>query len=243
MLPDRDTMESKERLDRIGQSVLRSLKVSEEEIEVVAGSPDLYDRLRLRIEAGAGRWRGEGASANGRLSPVRRALRFITSQGPGQARVRERILWLAAVALVLLMTATLMLWRPRSSQQQSSVEESTSVKSAAVPRQEIESKTPATSSEMTQVSAPVAAAGASRRTLPRRRERSHSSEVATDFFPLTFIADSTASQSGQVVRVRIPRSALVSFGLPMNVERAGELVKADVVIGDDGLARAIRFIQ
>jgi hypothetical protein len=29
----------------------------------------------------------------------------------------------------------------------------------------------------------------------------------------------------------------------MNVERAGELVKADVVIGDDGLARAIRFIQ
>jgi hypothetical protein len=68
-------------------------------------------------------------------------------------------------------------------------------------------------------------------------------EIATDFLPLTFTADPTAPESGHLVRVTIPRSALLAMGLPMNAERAGELVRADVFIGDDGLARAIRFIQ
>ena len=47
----------------------------------------------------------------------------------------------------------------------------------------------------------------------------------------------------RVVRVELPRSALESFGLPMNMERAGERIKADVVVGHDGLARAIRFVR
>jgi hypothetical protein len=68
-------------------------------------------------------------------------------------------------------------------------------------------------------------------------------EIATDFFPLTFAADSISSEGGHLVRVTIPRSVLVAMGLPMNFDKAAEHVRADVFIGDDGLARAIRFIQ
>jgi hypothetical protein len=68
-------------------------------------------------------------------------------------------------------------------------------------------------------------------------------EIATDFFPLTFAAESISSEGGHLVRVTIPRSALVAMGLPVNVYRAAEHVSADVIVGDDGLARAIRFIQ
>jgi hypothetical protein len=50
-------------------------------------------------------------------------------------------------------------------------------------------------------------------------------------------------ESGQIVRVELPRSALISFGLPMDMERADERIKADVVLGNDGLARAIRFVK
>jgi hypothetical protein len=50
-------------------------------------------------------------------------------------------------------------------------------------------------------------------------------------------------ESGQMIRVELPRSALASFGLPMNMERADERIKADVVVGNDGLARAIRFVR
>jgi hypothetical protein len=48
---------------------------------------------------------------------------------------------------------------------------------------------------------------------------------------------------GQVMRVELPRSALMSFGLPMDMERATERIKADVLVGNDGLARAIRFVR
>ncbi|MGB8510219.1 MAG: hypothetical protein WCD76_17705, partial [Pyrinomonadaceae bacterium] len=68
-------------------------------------------------------------------------------------------------------------------------------------------------------------------------------EIATDFISLPHASRFVDGDSGQVVRVELPRSALVRFGLPMNVEHAGERVKADVLMGDDGIARAIRFVQ
>ena len=68
-------------------------------------------------------------------------------------------------------------------------------------------------------------------------------EIATDFIPLVQGDSLNLMESGQLVRVELPRSALVSFGLPMNMEHADQRVKADVVVGNDGLARAIRFVR
>jgi hypothetical protein len=68
-------------------------------------------------------------------------------------------------------------------------------------------------------------------------------EIATDFFPLMNRESLPQLDGGQVVRVELPRSALMSFGLPMNMDRANERIKADVVVGNDGLARAIRFVR
>ena len=69
------------------------------------------------------------------------------------------------------------------------------------------------------------------------------SEVTTDYIPLMYVSDATSSQSGFVVRLEIPRTTLLSMGLPVNTERGNALVKADVVVGDDGVARAIRLVQ
>jgi hypothetical protein len=68
-------------------------------------------------------------------------------------------------------------------------------------------------------------------------------EIATDFMPLSYDGRFSQIDGGQVVRVELPRSALHSFGLPVNAERAGERVKADVLLGHDGVARAIRFVR
>jgi hypothetical protein len=67
--------------------------------------------------------------------------------------------------------------------------------------------------------------------------------IATDFIPLNYATDLSNLDSGRVVRVELPRTALARYGLPMNAEREGEPVKADVLLGDDGLARAIRFVR
>jgi hypothetical protein len=68
-------------------------------------------------------------------------------------------------------------------------------------------------------------------------------EIATDFIPLMNRETLAQMDGGQVMRVELPRSALMSFGLPMDMERAAERIKADVVVGNDGLARAIRFVR
>jgi hypothetical protein len=72
---------------------------------------------------------------------------------------------------------------------------------------------------------------------------SSAEDIATDFIPLNYGADLSNLDSGRVVRVELPRTALARYGLPMNAERAGEPVKADVLLGEDGLARAIRFVR
>ena len=78
---------------------------------------------------------------------------------------------------------------------------------------------------------------------PRALNTNAPQEIATDFIPLVQGDSLNLMESGQLVRVELPRSALVSFGLPMNMERADQRVKADVVVGNDGLARAIRFVR
>lgn len=71
----------------------------------------------------------------------------------------------------------------------------------------------------------------------------HVSEIATDFIPLGYMSPASLQDGGQIVRVELPRSALGRFGLPVNMERYNEKVKADVLFGVDGMAHAIRFIQ
>lgn len=68
-------------------------------------------------------------------------------------------------------------------------------------------------------------------------------EVATEFMPLVHAGQYAQAEEGHLVRVEVPRSALASFGLPVNAEASGGSVKADVLMGQDGIARAIRFVR
>lgn len=72
---------------------------------------------------------------------------------------------------------------------------------------------------------------------------SDSPEVASPFVPLSYTNAANLQDGAQVMRVELPRYAMARFGLPVNMERYDEGVKADVWIGADGLARAIRFVQ
>jgi hypothetical protein len=69
------------------------------------------------------------------------------------------------------------------------------------------------------------------------------SEVATQFMPIGYAGPINLQDGGQLVRVELPRSAMLSMGLPVNMDRYSERVKADVFLGVDGVARAIRFVQ
>jgi hypothetical protein len=74
-------------------------------------------------------------------------------------------------------------------------------------------------------------------------ESADAREITTEFIPLVQDGGFTQSEGTHLVRVELPRSALSSFGIPVNAEQSGGRVKADVLLGEDGTARAIRFVR
>ena len=67
-------------------------------------------------------------------------------------------------------------------------------------------------------------------------------ELVTEFFPLGY--SNVPARGGYVVRMQVSRSALASFGVaPPAGDVASPSLLADVVVGDDGLARAVRFVR
>jgi hypothetical protein len=81
--------------------------------------------------------------------------------------------------------------------------------------------------------------------IPRkaRRARIEYPETTTDYFALTDEDDLRSLDSAQIVRVELPASALIAAGFGADPENDAETVKADILLGQDGLARAIRFVR
>ncbi|HEU5459165.1 MAG TPA: hypothetical protein VFU83_01675 [Pyrinomonadaceae bacterium] len=157
--------------------------------------------------------------------------------------------WLAAVAAVLLiaMSAVALRWRSnaeiprREVAEQQSPEKPKSEPKTPQPINEPPKEVEYHAVDQSQKRRPV------RNPRVRRTENAqvanHVREIATDFIPLRYMNAASLQDGGQIVRVELPRSALANFGLPVNMDRYNEKVKADVIFGVDGLAHAIRFVQ
>ena len=65
--------------------------------------------------------------------------------------------------------------------------------------------------------------------------------AASGFVPLIYCDELNCGTPGDVVRVELPASSLPMMGLASNT-RTGP-VRADVVVGEDGIARAIRLVD
>jgi hypothetical protein len=64
----------------------------------------------------------------------------------------------------------------------------------------------------------------------------------SEFVVVPFVEPIGPNERAQLVRVNVPVGALVKWGLPVNGANPYQRVNAEVVLGEDGLARAVRFI-
>ena len=88
----------------------------------------------------------------------------------------------------------------------------------------------------------VQGAALSRRRSSGLGDRRDVPDVAV-FVPLLPVTEQDRNDALQIVRVRLPRSALIGFGVPIDESHAAEPLQADVLLGEDGLARGIRFVR
>lgn len=64
-----------------------------------------------------------------------------------------------------------------------------------------------------------------------------------DFVPVPYGENLSAEDSGFVVRVSMTRGTLESLGYPVDEANAGEVIQADVLVGQDGSPVAVRLVQ
>ena len=87
----------------------------------------------------------------------------------------------------------------------------------------------------------VAASGPLPKAPPRRRPAATPREIVTDFFPLMDVP--LPFGRGEILRVNLPADAMRTVGLPVHEDRLMDRVQADVLVGEEGMARAIRFVR
>jgi hypothetical protein len=68
-------------------------------------------------------------------------------------------------------------------------------------------------------------------------------EESDGFYPLPEAEALPAVESSMVVRVQLPVSSLQLMGVPISEERADASVQADLLLGEDGLARGVRLVE
>ena len=155
--------------------------------------------------------------------------------------------WLAAVAAMLLIAISVFVFRwsnrPVANPRQATRQEKPQV--VEQPSPQLARDLPVQDDEvLPQPQKPRRIHTASQRRPANTQVANHvTNEIATDFIPLSYMSAASLQDGGQIVRVQLPRSALANFGIPVNMDRYNEKVKADVLFGVDGTARAIRFVQ
>lgn len=166
-----------------------------------------------------------------------------------------RFLGLATpVAAVLLIAISLFIFRPTQKTEQAGLQQNDqpqmNITSPAKQSEPVAPQTEVSTANTTQSNVvqprltrttPVTA------TKPVTKERNYRSavtgakeEIRSDFIDLTY---AQRPESGHIVRVRVPSSMKVSLGVATSVEKPTELVEAEVLVGDDGMTHAIRFIS
>jgi hypothetical protein len=147
-----------------------------------------------------------------------------------------------AAALAAMIALAMGIQSRRSSQPRTSAAAITS--STTAQESSATSKAVATPDDTSEARPAISSLRRNRTATPRiRAVRTEGTTIADNsgFVPLVYCDQLNCSTPGEIVRVEIPASSLPMMGL-VNDNRTGP-VRADVVVGEDGIARAIRLVD
>jgi hypothetical protein len=74
-------------------------------------------------------------------------------------------------------------------------------------------------------------------------ETAAAAELDADFTPLPYAGEAGSTEDADVIRVEMPRSALIALGVPVGDDETGEPVEAEVLLGMGGAPQAVRILQ
>jgi len=76
-----------------------------------------------------------------------------------------------------------------------------------------------------------------------KREKAVVSDDQPAFIPVAYAGDPRETAGGHIIRVDMSRSSLFALGVNVPLENDSDTVKADLLVGADGVTRAIRVVK
>ena len=148
----------------------------------------------------------------------------------------------AAAASVVLVVAVVLMYRAPSAPSATSARSAPPAPSlpAVSSLPDVSSMPSAPLSPETVVARAVKTASEARHGSPRPSRRRDPTTVSRDEPGMVLVMDPTLDRSAaSLVRVRVPRTALVTLGVPLVEPENGGSVDLEMLVGEDGIARTI----
>ena len=212
------------KLDEIGKAVVRADALSALDLDRIAGDPQLFVSVLKRIEADHA-----GAKARSIFRPAAAMASFA-------------LLSIAALAFIVVKNEPGVVSKRVTPSPIQEAAKTSSINQFAQPDQVVDTKLPPAETPVSveRISNKPAVVRSNRPRQPVAQQARHEG----DFYALSFAGDPNETErGGRIVRVDIPRSTLFAMGVDIPLENEAETVKADLLVGNDGVTRAIRVVK
>lgn len=77
---------------------------------------------------------------------------------------------------------------------------------------------------------------------PRESQPEQAGTLDRPFTALPYVVQPASYESTEIVRATVPVAELIAAGLPLRADPSGQ-VDADILVGQDGRARAVRLVE
>ena len=213
-------------LDVIGRKLIEHSRVSESDIDKIIANPDLFTLVQKRIAANNGQLR----LANGLLPFVRRYVSVF-----------------AGVA-VMVIAATNLLRTKKEPLAAIVVSVSAAMPEAArpnlIPPLRKGSDLTAGRASNLEMTNQVNVERVSVKQTVKPQPPKARVEAEGEFYAVSSAGDlDETARDSRIIRVDMPRASLFAMGVNVSLENDSETVKADLLVGSDGITRAIRVVK
>lgn len=219
--------------EKAASRLLAATRLTESEIETIASAPHLFGSIRTRI-----------AERNIEAEVVKTtAFGWLGVKTVAAAAVVVTVLSAAALVVIRKDAKPMQAVNPPAVQPVPAVRnfdtapKTTTVARSSEPDREVAKPVPQNVSENAIVKEYIRRSQVSRK--GKRDARPRTEEM--DFYALN--ASAWETREGRIVRVTLPRASLVALGANISLEGDRQNVTADLLVGADGVPRAIRVVD
>ena len=220
-------------VDAIGRKLVENDLLSVEEIDQIIGNPALFDGINRRIAA------IENSVPSAKP-------RHVGSWVPAAAGSLLSIAIVAAVAMAVIYRNDVETARKAVPQVQFPVAVPENARPEVPPKPVVSklSAGRAPNIDDSEIRPEKAVYRRPAATKTNFRQASAPAETETEFYPVAYTGDpAETAGGGRIIRVNLNRSSLFALGVNMPLENDDAVVRADLLIGMDGVTRAIRLVE